>query len=182
VRHLVELHGGVIAVNSLGEDCGATFIVSLPLIKTNSDINNSDSSLDVSTNRSNLAGMKILIVDDDRDNRDFLTMALECDRALVIAASSASEVLSILEEFSPDILISDIAMPNMDGLTLIKTIRSRSLETGGKIPAIALSAYARESDRQKAIAAGFQAHVAKPVNISFLTTTILEIFNYSHSN
>jgi PAS domain S-box-containing protein len=177
VRHLVELHGGVIAVTSPGTDCGATFIVSLPLITTNSDSNNRDSSLELSTSRSNLAGMKILIVDDDRDNLDFLTMALECDRAFVISASSASETLSLLEEFSPDLLVSDIAMPNMDGLTLIKSIRSRSAETGGNIPAIALSAYARESDRQKAIAAGFQAHVAKPVNISFLTTTILEIFN-----
>lgn len=178
VRHLVELHGGVIAVTSPGLDFGATFIVSLPLLKTQSDSDNNDiSSSDLLTSRSNLEGIEILIVDDDRDNLDFLTMALECDRASVIAASSAIEALSLFEEFSPDILISDIAMPDMDGLTLMKSIRSRSPERGGKTPAIALSAYAREIDRERAISAGFQAHVSKPVNISFLTTTILELFS-----
>jgi PAS domain S-box-containing protein len=178
VRHLVELHGGVIAVTSPGLDFGATFIVSLPISKPQSDSNNSDfSSSNLLTNRSNLEGVKILIVDDDRDNLDFLTMALECDRASVASASSATEALAIFEEFVPDILISDIAMPDMDGLTLIKSIRSRSPETGGEIPALALSAYAREIERERAIAAGFQAHIAKPVNISFLNATILQLMS-----
>jgi PAS domain S-box-containing protein len=176
VRHLVELHGGVVAVTSPGIDCGATFIVSLPLLKTSSDSNNCDcSNLELSSGQTDLTGVRILVVDDDPDNLEFLTMALQCYHASVVAVTSATEALSMLEEFAPNILVSDIAMPEMDGLTLIKSIRSRTPEKGGLIRAIALSAYAREIDRQRAIAAGFQIHISKPVNIDILVATILEI-------
>jgi PAS domain S-box-containing protein len=175
VRHLVELHGGVIAVTSSGIDCGASFIVSLPLLPTKSDLNNSDrSQLNLSQNQPDLKGVRILVVDDDPDNLEFLTMTLQCYQASVIAASSAAEALLIFEEFVPDILLSDIAMPDMDGLTFLRSIRSRSPDRGGTIPAIALSAYARDIDRERAITAGFQVHVPKPINISFLAATILD--------
>lgn len=183
VRHLVELHGGVIAVTSSGIGCGATFIVSLPLFKTNSDSDNSDrSKFELSSSQPDLTGVRILVVDDDPDNLEFLTMALQHYQASVVASSSAQEALAIFEEFAPDVLVSDIAMPSMDGLTLLRAIRARSPEQGGEIPAIALTAYARELDREQAITAGFQVHIPKPVNITFLAATILELFSEAPIN
>ncbi len=176
VRHLVELHGGVVSVTSPGLGGGATFIVNLPLFKTKSDGDYSDgSNLELSKSQPDLTGVRILVVDDDPDNLEFLTMALQCYQANVVAVTSGYKALAIIEEFAPNILISDIAMPEMDGLTLIKSIRSRTPETKGTIPAIALSAYARESDREKAIAAGFQVHIPKPIDINVLAATILEL-------
>jgi PAS domain S-box-containing protein len=176
VSHLVELHGGVVSVTSPGLGGGATFIVNLPLFKTKSDSDYSDeSNRESSKSQPDLTGVRILLVDDDPDNLEFLTMALQCYQANVVAVTSGYKALAIIEEFTPNILISDIAMPEMDGLTLIKSIRSRTPETKGKIPAIALSAYARESDREKAIAAGFQIHIPKPIDINVLAATILEL-------
>ncbi|MGL5881054.1 MAG: PAS domain-containing protein [Xenococcaceae cyanobacterium] len=176
VRHLVELHGGVVSVTSPGLGGGATFIVNLPLLKTKSDSDYSDgSNLELSKSQPDLTGVRILVVDDDPDNLEFLTMALQCYQASVVAVTSGYEALAIFEEFAPNILVSDIAMPEMDGLTLIKSIRSRTPETKNTIPAIAISAYARESDREKAIAAGFQIHIPKPIDINVLAATILEL-------
>jgi PAS domain S-box-containing protein len=176
VRHLVELHGGVVTVNSLGINCGASFMVSLPLLITSSENKNFKSTPLSLTNKANLTGVQVLVVDDDRDNLEFLTMALRHHKASVLAATSATEALSLCEKFTPDILLSDIAMPEMDGLALIRSIRSRTPEAGGKIKAIALSAYAREIDQKQALAAGYQVHLSKPIQINTLITTIFNLW------
>jgi PAS domain S-box-containing protein len=177
VRHLVELHGGMVAANSSGINCGATFLVSLPSLITNSDNENSDGTELSLINKANLTGIKVLVVEDDPDNLKFLTMALECHHASVLGVTSAAEALSRFAEFVPDILLSDIAMPDTDGLTFIKSIRSRTPEQGGTIKAIALSAYAREIDREQALAAGYQVHLSKPIQINTLITTIFDLWS-----
>jgi signal transduction histidine kinase len=175
VRHLVDLHGGVVAVTSKGLGCGATFIVSLPLLEEKPSHNIRDRYKNLNAIEPNLKGVRILIVEDDLDHLDFLTALLSCYQAELTPLSSAKEALLVLEKFTPDLIISDIAMPEMDGLTLIKSIRSRLPEKGGKIPAIALTAHARNEDRELAIAAGFQTHLSKPLNIHSLTASILKV-------
>ncbi|MFN6563753.1 MAG: response regulator [Nostoc sp. ChiSLP01] len=165
-RHLVEMHGGSIWVESPGEEQGATFTVRLPLIENNATINhqiNSNSATAVST-FSPLMGIQVLIVDDNDDSRDFFTFVLEEFGATAIAVASASEALETLAQSKPDILLSDIGMPDTNGYMLIKEIRAFEAQTGTeKMPAIALTAYAGEIDRQEAFRAGFEQHLVKPV-------------------
>ncbi|MDZ8108616.1 MAG: response regulator [Nostoc sp. DedQUE12a] len=165
-RHLVEMHGGSIWVQSPGEEQGATFTVRLPLIKESATSNheiNANSATAVST-FSPLMGIQILIVDDNDDSRDFFTFVLEEFGATAIAVASASEALEILAQLKPDILLSDIGMPEMNGYMLMEEIRAFEAQTGReKIPAIALTAYAGEIDRQQALRAGFHQHLVKPV-------------------
>ncbi|MCC5635120.1 PAS domain-containing protein [Nostoc sp. CHAB 5844] len=164
-RQIVELHGGTIAVESLGEDNGATFTVKLPLAKLS---NPSSTETSVSTNN-DLSGIYILVVDDEPDSREFVVFVLEQAGALVKSASSAIEALQAIEQFIPDLIVSDIGMPEMDGYMLMQQIRAS--EQGRQIPAIALTAYAGEFDRQQARASGFQRHLAKPVE----PTTIIAV-------
>ncbi len=175
VRHLTELHGGMVTAHSLGEGHGATFTVRIPLIKTALVDNelNSDSS-DVSAALS-LADMQILMVDDDADTRDYISFLLEQAGAEVILAASAYEALQLLIQSTPDILISDVGMPDMDGYMLIQQVRNLPPERGGNIKAIALTAYAGEINQKLAIAAGFGKHVAKPVEPEELITAIVEL-------
>jgi CheY-like chemotaxis protein/two-component sensor histidine kinase len=160
VRHLVELHGGTVQADSLGEGQGATFIVELPLMPISAAENQQQQFPQSSLN---LQGIRVLVVDDDTDTREFLVFLLEQAGASVISASSAGEALRELTQFKPDILLSDIGMPDMDGYMLMRQVRALPSEQGGQIPAIALSAYAGELNQQQAIAAGFQRHLAKPV-------------------
>ncbi|RCJ16952.1 hypothetical protein A6S26_32115 [Nostoc sp. ATCC 43529] len=165
-RHLVEMHGGSIWVQSPGEEQGATFTVRLPLIKDSATINheiNANPATAVST-FSPLMGIRVLIVDDNDDSRDFFTFVLEEFGATAMAVASAGEALDILAQSKPDILLSDIGMPEMNGYMLMEEIRAFEAQTGReKIPAIALTAYAGEIDRQEAFRAGFQQHLVKPV-------------------
>ncbi|MEH1931124.1 hybrid sensor histidine kinase/response regulator [Nostoc sp.] len=165
-RHLVEMHGGTVGAQSLGEDKGASFTVSLPLIKDAATINddtNADSSTAVFA-ASPLMGLQILIVDDNADTRDFFTFVLEQFGAIVTAVASGNEALQALTQSKPDILLSDIGMPEMNGYMLIEQVRTLEAQGGGKqIPAIALTAYAGEIDQQQALKAGFQQHIVKPV-------------------
>jgi PAS domain S-box-containing protein len=160
VRYLTELHGGTVGAESPGEGLGATFTVRLPLIpdatKTLTDNSQGNSSID-------LAGLRILVVDDEPDLRDIVSFILEDAGACVSIASSALAALNSIEQSLPDVLVCDIGMPEMDGYMLMRLLRGRSAAAGGEIPAIALTAYAGEGDRQSAIAAGFQCHLAKPV-------------------
>lgn len=176
VRHLVELHGGTVQVDSPGEGHGAIFNVRFPLMKAqgSSQKAEEDSSL-LTFNTSPLTGIRLLIVDDDVDIRDFLGFALEQAGAEVSIATSAIEALQAVEQSPPDILLSDIGMPEMDGYMLIRQIRAMPPEQGGKILALALSAYAGEVNRQQALAAGFQQHVAKPIDPDTLIAVILDI-------
>jgi PAS domain S-box-containing protein len=172
VRHLVELHGGTVQAASSGEGQGATFTVQLPLIAA--AMNQNDN---VPHHRSdfNLNGLQVLFVDDDRDSREYIAFVLEQYGAQVTEADSASEALSSLEQAKFDLLISDIAMPDMDGYTLMSRIRENLPEQNGKPLAIALTAYAGEIDQQKALAAGFGQHISKPIEPEVLIQAILTI-------
>ncbi|HYJ47298.1 MAG TPA: ATP-binding protein, partial [Pyrinomonadaceae bacterium] len=179
VRHLVELHGGTVRAESRGEGSGATFIVALPLApvyqKTHTDervpLENLSSPL-APDYPENLEGLKILAVDDEADTRELLrTVLTECG-AEVETAASAREALERMEEFRPDVLISDIGMPNEDGYDLMRRVRGLPRERGGQVPAIALTAYARAEDRLRVLRAGFQMHVPKPVELAELVAVV----------
>jgi signal transduction histidine kinase/ActR/RegA family two-component response regulator len=173
VRHLVELHGGTVRAESLGEGQGATFVVRLPLmptpLKANQDEPSPEQSLD-------LNGIKILVVDDETDTRELLVFLLEEQGAQVTAATSAHEALLVLTQAKPDVLLSDIGMPDMDGYMLIQQVRTLAPEQGGQIPAIALTAYAGETNQQQVIAAGFQQHISKPIEPEVLVSAIAHLF------
>ncbi|WP_051470070.1 PAS domain S-box protein [Fischerella sp. PCC 9605] len=167
VRHLVEMHGGTVWAESPGEGQGATFAVKLPLIKegltSTEEINAAPST--AAPVSLPLLGVQILIVDDDADTRDFFAFALEQLGANVTAVASAWEALQALTLAKPDVLLSDIGMPEMDGYMLMRQVRTIEAEQGKQqIPAIALTAYAGEINQQQALRAGFQMHIAKPVS------------------
>ncbi|WP_260447055.1 ATP-binding protein [Nostoc sp. 2RC] len=172
VRHLVELHGGSVQAQSQGINHGATFIVRLPVmptqILTKQDSKQPEQSLD-------LKGIKILVVEDDTDTREFTTCLLEEYGASVTAVTSASEALITFGEFQPDLLLSDIGMPDIDGYMLMQQVRTLPPEQGGKIPAIALTAYAGEFDYQQALRVGFQRHISKPVKAKKLVEAITDL-------
>jgi PAS domain S-box-containing protein len=177
VRHIVEMHGGTVKAESLGEGQGATFTVSLPLAEDDSS-NMPDSAntpTQVQVNSLCLAGVKILIVEDDADSRDFLSFILEQEGAEAIAVPSACAALQVLTQTQPHILVSDISMPDMDGYMLITQVRSWSREAGGEIPAIAVTANARDDDKHKAIASGYQMHLSKPLNPEQLIAAVMQL-------
>ncbi|WP_442940379.1 PAS domain S-box protein [Nostoc sp.] len=181
VRHLVELHGGTVQAESLGEEQGATFTVKLPLLK-NSELRVSSSEpsqSEVSDDDTLLAGVKILLVDDQADVREFFSFALEQYGATVTAVESADEALQTLVQSKPDILLSDIGMPLMDGYMLLGEVRKLPPEQGGQIPAIALTAYAGEINYNQAMAAGFQKHLPKPVDPADLATAIVSLVGHT---
>jgi PAS domain S-box-containing protein len=160
VRHLTQLHGGTVQVESPGEGQGATFTIRLPLMTA---VAAADYTAPPPSQSVDLSQLHILIVDDDEDMRTLTLAILEQQGAQVSVAASAAEALRAFDRQPPDFLISDIGMPDIDGYRLIRQIRSRSPEQGGLVPAIALTAYAGEYDQQQALAAGFQRHLAKPV-------------------
>lgn len=164
VRQIVELHGGTVAVSSAGENQGATFTVCLPLLKQEESYPTDLDSTAASEFTESLQGLKILVVDDDVDSREFVTFVLEQDGAQVQMVASGFDALQALLESQPDILISDIGMPEIDGYELVRQVRLWTAEQGGQIPAIALTAYAGEYDQKQAIEVGFQQHLSKPVD------------------
>jgi PAS domain S-box-containing protein len=159
-RHITELHGGTVKVESPGEDLGATFTIKLPVI-ANEIAHSQDNKTSVQD--LNLNQLKILAIDDDADMRDLIVAILKLHGAEVKVAASAAEALILLEKDSPDVLISDIGMPVVNGYTLMREIQTQMPEKYRKIPAIALTAYAGEYDQRQALAAGFKLHLAKPV-------------------
>jgi len=246
VRQIVELHGGTVTAESLGEGHGATFTIKLPLMTmaqnpsqaiglvpleeeieekasitdeleieqeevplgkeveektpTTDELETEQEELLASTedlitqkhqNSDNtdyqnsnflksegllsLANIKVLLIEDDNDSREVLTFIIEQFGAQVAKAASVKEALNVLKEFKPDVLISDISMPGTDGYTLIKQVRALTIEQGRQIPAIALTAYTRQTDREYALSVGFQIHLSKPVNEENLVTAIAEL-------
>ncbi|MDZ8092317.1 MAG: response regulator [Nostoc sp. DedQUE05] len=173
VRHLVELHGGTVQAASPGEGQGAVFKVKLPPIAA-SKLNQVNTA-DRDRSDFNLNGLQALLVDDNKDSREFIAFVLEQYGVQVTEADSAHDALNNLMQAKFDLLISDIGMPDMDGYTLIRQIRKQSPEQGGEIPAIAVTAYAGEIDRQQALAAGFQQHISKPIEQELLIQAILTI-------
>jgi signal transduction histidine kinase len=176
VRHLVELHGGTVLADSPGEGQGATFTVRLPLIKDKSGRSKAEGNFSPLVPQSSpLSGIRVLVVDDDTDSREFFAFVLEQLGAQVSTVTSAGEAIAFLEQSQPNILLSDIGMPDMDGYMLMRQIRAMPPEQGGQILAIALTAYAGEIDRQQALEAGFQHHLAKPVEPNELVKVILNL-------
>jgi PAS domain S-box-containing protein len=173
VRHLIELHGGSIEARSEGEGMGATFIVTLPLMITQPIDSPNPEPAEPTIN---LTGLRVLVVDDERDSRDFITFVLEQAGAQVKTAASAGEAYAILTQSQLDVMLSDIGMPDMDGYTLIQQIRALPIEQGGQIKAIALTAYAGDFNQQKATQAGFQKHIAKPVEPDLLIREVASFF------
>ncbi len=156
------MHGGIVAAESLGDNQGATFIVQLPVIQQSTSAAPTPTFVKAKTAETSLSDLHILLVDDDDDTREFQTVLLERYGARVTAVSSGQEALRVLDQVTPDIMISDIGMAEMDGYMLMQHIRSRLNQQNKHIPAIALTAYARDFDQQKALQAGFQAHITKP--------------------
>jgi CheY-like chemotaxis protein len=162
VKHLVELHGGVVQAMSDGENLGATFTVTLPVV---GDITEHERRRDRSENLEagiGLEATRLLVVEDEPDTLEFLRRLLTTHGATVLTAATAPEALLLVRHERPDLLISDIGLPEMDGYDLIQRVR-REPSPGRDIPAIALTAYARSEDRTRALRAGYQAHIAKPV-------------------
>ncbi|MBD1841306.1 response regulator [Coleofasciculus sp. FACHB-64] len=190
VRHLVELHGGTVRAESLGTGQGSTFIVKLPLItsaevkkraeeaeslcSSQSSALNPQESPRPTVWESPLDGLQILVVDDEADARELLKSILEQYGAEAIAAASAEEAIATIQQSKPDLLISDIGMPNEDGYSLIRRVRALEAEKG-QIPSVALTAYVRVDDQKAVLSAGFQSHVAKPIDPTELIAVVASL-------
>lgn len=168
VRNLTELHGGTVMADSTGEGEGATFTVTLPIVEIQAE---SVEEIAIAPSIA-LEGMDILVVDDEADTREFLEFVLCEYGARVRAVGSAMDAIAQIERSVPDILVSDIGMPEVDGYMLIRQIRQWESHQGGKIAAIALTAYAGESNRQQILKAGFQEHLVKPIEPAQLIAAI----------
>ncbi|MCL6751056.1 PAS domain S-box protein [Nostoc sp. CCCryo 231-06] len=174
VRNLVELHGGTVYANSLGKEQGATFTVKLPLLKSPPLDPIAPLPLSPSISLS-LLGVRVLVVDDQADTRDFITTILEQYQAEVQAVESVAKALQLITQWKPDVLVSDIGMPDEDGYSLIRKLRSQPPELGGNIPAAALTAYTRAEDRMRAIQEGYQLHLPKPIEAAELATVVARL-------
>jgi signal transduction histidine kinase len=186
VRHLVELHGGTVEAANRADRSGAVFSVKLPLMVVRSQAMPSPAAEAPRDHPAasgavpfdcppELRGIKVLAVDDEGDARQLLTLVLERCGAEVRTCSSAAEALAVLEEYEPDVLVSDIGMPEEDGYTLIRKIRALEAGSEERLPAVALTAYARVEDRLKALTAGYNMHVPKPVEPLELTVVIASL-------
>jgi signal transduction histidine kinase/ActR/RegA family two-component response regulator len=173
VRHLTELHGGTVQVHSDGPDHGATFTVRLPSGVSNETVA-PVASTRPTANFPSLSGVRVLVVDDDDDARQLLALVLEQCHAEVLTAASTEEALRRVENEKPDIVLSDINMPDADGYAFVRALRERD---GGAthVPTIALTASVRGEDRRRALAAGFDMHVAKPVEPAALAEIVAEL-------
>ncbi|MBA3766262.1 MAG: PAS domain S-box protein [Acidobacteria bacterium] len=183
VRSLVEMHGGTVHIESPGVGQGATFTVMLPLRPVYRRVTAEEQPAHAITSDGlipldfpeRLDGLKILAVDDEADTRELLRTVLEQSGAEVITAVSAAEALELLKHKRPDVLISDVGMPEEDGYELIRKVRSLRAEDGGKTPAIALTAYARAEERLRALRSGYQMHMPKPVELAELVAVVASL-------
>jgi CheY-like chemotaxis protein len=178
VKQLVELHGGTVRAHSAGLNQGATFVVNLPLHAVHTI---RADGLDLAPAGSawrdvgRLNGLNVLLVDDEPDARELVARLLRASGASVVSAGSGAEALSLRQQQRPDILISDIGMPGMDGYELLRRMREADEPEAERIPAVALTAFARSEDRTRALLAGFLVHVSKPVQPSELVATVASI-------
>jgi PAS domain S-box-containing protein len=181
VRHLVELHGGTVSAYSIGEGQGSTFTVRIPLAVGSIETKSAEGTFEIGeyvapeSRQSLLQGLRILVVDDHRDTRDMVAAVLEMNEAQVKSTASAGDALEALRMWRPDVLVSDIGMPEEDGYSLIRKIRNLRPEEGGATPAIALTGYAGAEEGERASSAGFQVHLPKPAEPSSLVDTIAHL-------
>jgi PAS domain S-box-containing protein len=182
VHQLVDLHGGSVSVQSEGEGKGATFTISLPFVGVISSVPDAGSDQQTQSDEiitleglPSLQGLKVLVVDDEADTRELIGEVLKECGSEVITSRSVAEALVALEQHKPDILISDLGMPDEDGYSLISKIRALPSERGGQIPAAALTAYARAEDRMRVLRSGFQFHLPKPVDSAELVTVVASL-------
>jgi PAS domain S-box-containing protein len=183
VRHLVELHGGQVHAASPGENQGSTFTVELPLMAVQAETGAQEEQSALPSAETFipldlpkiLDGLRVLVVDDEEDARELISTILEQRGAKVVSVPSATEALATLRHQRLDVIISDIEMPNEDGYTLIKQIRELDPKDGGRTPAAALTAYARTEDRMRALLAGFQIHLPKPIEPAELIAVVANL-------
>jgi signal transduction histidine kinase/ActR/RegA family two-component response regulator len=180
VKHLTELHGGTVRASSLGEGRGSTFTVHLPLTAVQRGTSNDRQHPRTPTaatpfKPADLSGVKILVVDDQPDARGLIRRVLEDCQAVVFTAGSVDDALEAIAQHNPDVLVSDIGMPDTDGFELLRRVRALGPAKGGKIPAIALTAFARSEDRTRALRAGFLVHISKPVEPAELVATVASV-------
>jgi CheY-like chemotaxis protein/anti-sigma regulatory factor (Ser/Thr protein kinase) len=182
VRQLVDLHGGSASVHSEGEGKGATFTITLPFAGVVSSQKESEPAQPAQGDGElsfeglpSLQGLKVLVVDDEADTRELICEVLKECGSEVITSRTVAEALEALERHKPDILISDLGMPDEDGYSLISKIRALPAERGGQIPAAALTAYSRAEDRMRVLRSGFQFHLPKPVDSAELVTVIASL-------
>jgi CheY-like chemotaxis protein len=182
VRHLVQLHGGMVDVESDGIECGATFKVTIPVAI--GDIVVGGDQIDaVPTQTVNapalsiqlLDGIKVLVVDDEHDSRELLMMILTRCGSDVRCSDSAASAFEAFNEWQPDLLVSDIGMPNEDGYSLIQRVRNLDSNHARQVPAVALTAYATDEDRMQALSAGFQMHVPKPIEPESFVSSLASV-------
>lgn len=180
-RHLVELHGGAIAAESAGEGKGATFTLTLPTQRVRVPSVApprlvTPTRLPVAARRGVLAGARVLLVEDETDAREFVADLLREYGATVTEASSVDEALERFEAQTPDVVVSDIGMPGRDGYALIESLRALPPERGGAVPALALTGFARAEDARRALGAGFQRHLTKPVEPDGLVAAVVQLW------
>lgn len=161
VRHIVELHGGTVAVESAGENKGATFAVELPSVSAQRQ---AGPGSEPGSGEDRLDGVRVLVTDDQPDDRELLAMILGRQGAEVRTVSNGAEAIGVLQSWKPDVLVSDVAMPGKDGYTLIRNVRELPDHAVAGIPAIAVTAHARLEDRRRALESGFEYHIAKPID------------------
>jgi CheY-like chemotaxis protein len=175
-KQIVELHGGTVSAQSPGEGKGATFTVSLPLApvrrREGREHPAAASGRTLDGLKFDLSGVRILVVEDEADARHLLQRVLADCKADVRAAASATEALELMKAERFDVLVSDLGLPKIDGYQFMREVRRLSPEEGGSVPAIALTAFARSEDRTRAMMAGYQMHIAKPIEIHELLATV----------
>ena len=194
VRHFVEMHGGTVSAHSEGEGLGAKFTVRLPLMAVHPakhavmgdrsagrEHERSAESVTASSD-AELDDLRVLVVDNESDAREILDITLTQRGAKVMTATTSREALRVLEEWMPDILVSDIGMPEEDGYMLISKIRALDPDRGGRTPAVALTGYAGPEERGRLLSAGYQIHVTKPVELNELISVIADLTGRASKN
>lgn len=190
IKQLVELHGGAVAAESAGPGQGSTFRVSLPIrspvlepapAPPTTARPESEPPIPAPAPAATLAGRRVLVVDDLRDSRELMQVLLQNQQARVITADSGAQALELLRQQRPDLVLCDIGMPQMDGFELIRTLRALPPDQGGTTPALAITAFARPEDRRRAIEAGYDGHLAKPVAADALLAAIDRLGRSRHA-